>query len=105
MLAKEPTNRPRDAAAVVAELGALGRVESDARAPLSAASKPSITSTEQRLISVVLVASEGGDSIARTVTPEEASFARDDLAAAVAPFGAALEIMADGSVIATVRAR
>ncbi|HVY49187.1 MAG TPA: serine/threonine-protein kinase, partial [Minicystis sp.] len=105
MLAKDPTKRPPNGAAVAAELEAeetLARGE-DVEAPASRVGPGSITATEQRLVCVVLAA-----AIDET-DPDEATRSDDAiaqqwkrLAVGLSPFGAHLERLVDGSVVASL---
>ncbi|HWO20283.1 MAG TPA: protein kinase, partial [Kofleriaceae bacterium] len=89
LLAKDPAHRPRDGTHLAAALAALApRVDGAAMAPQGCVSRPSaITGTERRLMAVVVLgrATEAGSASA--------------LRHALAPFGARLEQLADGSTI------
>jgi eukaryotic-like serine/threonine-protein kinase len=126
MLAKDPNERPRDAAAVAEELAALGPIAgpyapSDPRgrrgrragAPAAAApTQPLVTAelgallgaSEGRLVSFVLAALVESTFVpgARTMSFEDLDDREQALRAAVQPFGAKLEVLADGSVVATL---
>ncbi|MBI2896041.1 MAG: protein kinase [Deltaproteobacteria bacterium] len=104
MLAKDPDRRPRDAASVLGELGTLGEMPGSGAAPVVARG-PALTASEQRIVCVVLAAAPAARSageIPPTVSVEEESERVEALRAAVAPYGAVLEVLADGAVIATL---
>lgn len=105
MLAKDPAERPRDGHAVAQELSNLGTIGPTERVPARRASA-AISREEQRLL-CVLLASERTSSPG--VRADEATLNiqdRDNVAQAmrsvVAPFGARLERLADGSVVVTL---
>lgn len=102
MLAKDPMLRPADGAAVVHAIDGLGT------APLSAPLRDApgaLTRREQRVVSVVLA---GGSAHLRPSTSlpavDEGALAliRDRVRVLAEPWGAAVEALADGSVIATL---
>ncbi len=121
MLAKEPEGRPRDGRTLAQELAALGELDHDAR-PSPSAPPSAITGREQRLLCVILAGAaargdglagsgeDGADtpadldpaSMAKTMTPEEATGELDALRVATARFDARVELLLDGSVLATL---
>jgi tetratricopeptide (TPR) repeat protein len=107
MLAKTAAGRPEDGAAVAVALGDLHAGKA-AQAAVAAAkgSPPTLTAGEQRLVSVILTGPEpGADGAGRTLTPTEASVPFEQVRADVSPFGAQIERLRDGSVIAVLSAR
>jgi eukaryotic-like serine/threonine-protein kinase len=103
MLAKDPSARPADGMAVATELTALEETEElhgDAEGPR----RTSLTRGEQRLFCVVLVAGELPAEVAgmATATPGEMASLRDALLPVAEPYGARLEVLADGSAAATL---
>jgi len=110
MLATDPEQRPRDGEAVKAALAAL-RVEREGQLPPPwRAPMPSLTRSEQRLLSIVLIArapvheDTGGTAAADPRVTAEA----DDLEAlarlgrAAVLHGGHLEVRTDGSVVVTI---
>jgi len=106
MLAKDRTRRPRDGAAVLSELAALASVAPAGRTAVSL--RPSaITTGEQQLVSIVAAAS----SSTATAGPDDATLPRRDLGIdlepmrlALAPLGGHVDVLLDGTVLASVRA-
>jgi tetratricopeptide (TPR) repeat protein len=112
MLAKEPAVRPRDGAAVVAELS--GIVEAPAVVLLSAPDKtppalpsqrPALTRAEKRLVSVIFAAAPSTPPLSETdatmrVEPHHADRAK--IEAIAHSFGGRYEPLVDGSVVVTV---
>ncbi|HEY8041516.1 MAG TPA: protein kinase [Polyangiaceae bacterium] len=101
MLSKEPDGRPRDGAALVAELDAL-----DGLSPGGAPSvrQPALGEGEQRFVSLVVVpgaAAVGHDDDAPTIV-EDLDAAPARISGAVARFGGELEWLADGSLVAVL---
>jgi tetratricopeptide (TPR) repeat protein len=105
MMAKEPDARPRDGAAVVAEIVALGSMEGAFRAVASAPPE-SITRREQRLLSVVMIGGEElfspDSATAPTMTSAEAVGALSPFRVAVEARGGRLEVLPGGSIVATI---
>jgi tetratricopeptide (TPR) repeat protein len=105
MMAKEPDARPRDGAAVVAEIAALGSMEGAFRAVASAPPE-SITRREQRLLSVVMIGGEdlfsSDSATAPTMTSAEAVGALSPFRVAVEARGGRLEVLPGGSIVATI---
>lgn len=97
MLAKDPTQRPSDAAMVAAILAAareggifeLGRATPSER-------PPSLTAGEQRLFSVLAIGAQRVDVAAATMASADVDA---PVRAAVEACGARLEVLADGSAI------
>ena len=121
MLNKDPAARPRDVAAVAAELEALGTVEKIAAFRTSpVAHEWALTLDEQRIVSVILVGALPGDAAAdRRSTPGAGTRGLEGsttiskgaggansppkrLRLAIAPYGARLEALEDGTLIATL---
>src|SRR5262249_39091288 len=131
MLAKDRADRPRDASAVAAALETIGDIGESERLPVSARA-PALTASEQRPASVGLVArgpaevrattdeaaiptramsvrhgpddaaNAADDSTGATMSVEQADETLPALWAAVANHGGRAELLADGSVVATV---
>ena len=105
MMAKDREARPRDGAAVaraLEELLAAGVVLAEAQPPMERATRSSLTTGEQHVVSVVVAAEAYGmeTGVAATLTPDGATAKAERLREAVAPFGARLEVLADGSWVA-----
>ncbi|HYO54720.1 serine/threonine-protein kinase PknK [Archangium sp.] len=101
MLAKDPRRRLPDAASLLEALGALESVP-ELLLPRSQeeARPPRLTRAEQQLVSVLLVSSRAmasgeGDSAWRMAM-------RDSLRTMLAPYGARVELLVDGSLVATL---
>jgi tetratricopeptide (TPR) repeat protein len=103
MMSKDPARRPADGRAVVEALAQLANVPVSQRTPMSSAGRISITGTEQQMVSVV-VATSGthAASLAPTLTPDEAHTRLEPMREAVRPFRARIEVLLDGSVVATL---
>ncbi len=102
MLAKQAAERPLDGRAVAEELSAILGGEGDEAFPPD---RPSaLGAGERRLVCVILVAPPGGaaDTSSDTITPAQADAVFAKLRAAVLPFGAELEGLADGTAIVTL---
>jgi tRNA A-37 threonylcarbamoyl transferase component Bud32/tetratricopeptide (TPR) repeat protein len=106
MLSKDPTRRPADGAAVVrrlAELQELAIPRDEEPAPMSVSPR-SLTETEQRLVCVVMAAAApDAPPIARdggTLASAGAESTRE--ASTLTRFGARIERLADGSLVATL---
>jgi eukaryotic-like serine/threonine-protein kinase len=89
-LAKRPEERPADAAAVAAALAALGHLEGGT--PPRHARPPALSTAEQRLVSVVIAGHPEG-------APEH------ELHAAASRYGASLERVTSGILVAALTAR
>ena len=112
MLSKKPAFRPADGATVLAELAALGGPPAS-RPASTLPPAPSITGTEQRLVSVVLAtnriaeAEDMGDipvnslDAPTNVSPSGRSLL-ESVERTVAAFGARIEGLADGTLVATI---
>jgi tetratricopeptide (TPR) repeat protein len=109
MLSKEPARRQASASALVGELAQVPEVgpEEEARAPISVR-EPHITTGEQRLVSIVLAAVEDIVLAADSTVKEQwntLDAKRQRLREAALPFGAQVEALANGAVIATLQGR
>jgi hypothetical protein len=107
MLAKRAAERPADAQAVLAALQAIRLGD----APLAAGAVASaLTTGEQRLLSIVIAGQEPGASVA-TVDPADDTAdsgtraTQFDAAVALATYGATVERLADGTVVAIIAGR
>ncbi|HEX2568437.1 MAG TPA: serine/threonine-protein kinase, partial [Polyangia bacterium] len=126
MLCKDPVGRPQDAAQVARELGAI--LEAAPQVELSATRSPHLTSEEMRPVSVVIAtvipesgaaaptASESGaqsepgsgpasGSVSDPLPGRGGTLLFERVSSAVAPLGARLERLPDGSVVATLVAQ
>ncbi|HUH02182.1 MAG TPA: protein kinase, partial [Kofleriaceae bacterium] len=97
LLAKAPEDRPRNAAAVLAGL-AGGPMAGGA--PASRTGLAALSAIEQRLVCVLIAPPDDARSagLAPTIGPS----ADEVLQQALAPFGASVEVLADGSLIAAI---
>ncbi len=105
MLAKDPSRRPPDGAAVAEALRALVDAVADQGGGPRRDPTPTLTAKEQQLVSVILVGpNAGGPDASEAVTVETAdldvTFAR--LQEVASPFGAVLEPLLGGSALATL---
>jgi predicted ATPase len=103
MLCKDPSGRPADGASLAGELAALDLLyaqddESRSQAP------PSLTTGEQRLVSVMLIGIAPVD-LTSTLPPEEVTAPFERLRAIVAPLAARVDSLSDGTAIATFTAK
>lgn len=111
MLSRDPLQRPADAGIVAAELGALVGLDAAGTATAREASAHGdvITRGEQRLVSVVAVAShshaEGEESTIVDGTWQGMKSLSKGLRAAIQPFGAHLESLASGMIVVTLPGR
>ncbi|HRG98277.1 MAG TPA: protein kinase [Polyangiaceae bacterium] len=107
MLSQSPDDRPADAGVVAAELAALRDLEGDRTVLAHPTKGEAIMHGEQRLVSVIAIATaEGVDEPTLVDGPSAASpsLARR-LRLAVAPFGAQLEALPSGELLATLAGR
>src|SRR6185503_15865780 len=102
MMAKDPAARPRDGADVAAELAALDEV--DRPAQTLEMRRPALTPREQRLLGVILVRGEllSRAFVTATLSVSEAASRREALQESAKRYDARLEVLADGTVAATV---
>ncbi|MEM9187713.1 MAG: protein kinase [Myxococcota bacterium] len=103
MLLKEPSSRPRDGGEALSILRSVGAVASNGSALPSVVPQP-LSRRERQLLSVVAVARRAlgrGDATATHRSEHQDATTARDLAAR---YGAALEVLADGSMIATLGA-
>ncbi len=109
MLSRDPLQRPADAGIVAAELAALGPLDgAGIVARETATHAPVITRGEQRLVSVVAVASHTHADEEMTIvdgTWQGMKSLSKGLRAAIQPFGAHLESLANGMIVATLPGR
>lgn len=111
MLSRDPLQRPTDGGIVAAELAALGHLDhAGTRAAREASTVGDvITRGEQRLVSVVAVAShshaEGEESTIVDGTWQGMKSLSKGLRAAIQPFGAHLESLASGMIVVTLPGR
>jgi eukaryotic-like serine/threonine-protein kinase len=110
MLARDPRERPGDAGIVAAELAAIGPLDSAGEAMQRdpSAYVDVITRGEQRLVSVIAVAATAQDDEEHTLadgTWQGVKSLSGRLRAAVAPFGAHLESLSSGMIVATLPGR
>ncbi len=100
MMSKRPADRPRDAAAVLEALAALGPVASSRAAPASVA-PAALTTTERRVMCLVLARLGRGRLYTeeRTLPPGEVDARAEALRELARRFGGALDLIADGSLL------
>jgi len=104
MLSKEPRFRPRDGAALLAELEALGPLNEDQAGP-AGRPRPSLTIREQRLLSVVLVGAMRPAATAAGQSPGSTGYDPELLElvrVTAGRFGGQAERLADGSLIVSL---
>ncbi len=107
MLEKDPAARPQDASELLQAMASLDANISEISVRASQAVRPvrQVTPAEQQLVSVLLAhipsLVPGGDSETTAVAPGDSDEAKAFVRALNA-FGAKVEILADGSIIATV---
>lgn len=106
MLAKDPYRRPAGGAALLMELEGLSREPSARRlSTMPPPQRQGITAGEQSLVSVVLAAGPGLIALDETLpTPamHETEAALAGVRGAAAPFGAQVDALANGLVVATL---
>jgi tetratricopeptide (TPR) repeat protein len=102
MLAKDPRRRLPDASTLLEALSALESVpELLLPRAMEDSRSPSLAGAEQQLVSVLLVSLLGVEPGEQG--PERAwASSRDALRVALAPYGARVELLADGSLVATL---
>ena len=105
MMAKEPDARPRDGAAMMAEIAELDSMEGTFHGT-SSLPPEAITRREQRLLSVVMIGGEdlfwSSSATAPTMTSSDAMDALTPLRAAVEAHGGRLEVLPGGAMVATL---
>ena len=109
MLSKVPGSRPADARALASEIEELSRTQLDAPPPQSMRPE-SLTDHEQRLVSVVMTSGNDARATDQTIalrTLEETAGVGtfDAVRAAIEPFGAHLEYLRNGSLVAILTGR
>jgi serine/threonine protein kinase/tetratricopeptide (TPR) repeat protein len=111
MLSKDPEDRPRDGAAVAAEIAALGGIAlstgpSSSEEPTRPSSRiiPALTGGEQRLLSVVLLGAPnpGDAAIAATLGATGLSTKELSMRETSESRGGRFELLADGTVLVTI---
>jgi tetratricopeptide (TPR) repeat protein len=105
MLSKDPALRPKDGAAVAAELGTILEENRGTLHPSRPSLPPSLTRGEQRVLSVVLLGSSSANADAATAVtmlPGLATSDLDELRAVVERHGGRLEALYGGTVVATL---
>ncbi|HQY62606.1 MAG TPA: protein kinase [Polyangiaceae bacterium] len=106
MLSQSPDDRPADAGVVAAELAALRDVEGDRTVLAHPTKGEAIMHGEQRLVSVIAIAADGGEEPTLVDgTPTASPSLARRLRLAVAPFGAQLEALPSGELLATLAGR
>ena len=108
MMSKDPGARPRDGAEVARELAGIGAVPdtpSSSRRVPSAPPNMLTTAGERRLVSVIVVSPSGTSEPERTV--QQSAWSKmtglgSQLREIAVPFGAKVEALANGAVIATL---
>ncbi|NUQ79616.1 MAG: protein kinase, partial [Polyangiaceae bacterium] len=104
MLSKDPGSRPATAGVVSARLMELG-LATKAPAPGEGLRDRALTSAELRVASVVLsprTCGFGSSGYTRTLTPEEVEAPARRLREVTNPFGAHVDVLADGTVVAVL---
>ncbi len=101
MLAKEPGGRPKGGAAVAREIEALGAID---EVPFTPSSPPpaALTTGEKKLLSVVLLGAAPARDAHRTLLPSEDESPLVTLHATAQAYGARLERLAGGNLVATL---
>ncbi|MFT3768523.1 MAG: protein kinase [Minicystis sp.] len=115
MLAKDPAERPRDAAEVAAEIAALGEIEEPPGEPppprSSRHSRPSVPPqslrgpaslglAERRLVSVILAGAM--ETVTGTLPSSGESARAPEIERAIEPFGGRVALIAGGSLVVTI---
>jgi tetratricopeptide (TPR) repeat protein len=102
MMTKDRAARPADGAALVAAFDALGEVTT-AHGARAAPAPAALTGAEQRIVSVVVTRrDERLVSLAPTLVPSGLTDLHETAHAAAARFGARLERLIDGSIVAVL---
>ncbi len=101
MLARDPSQRPKDGAALRARLAAIDLSALNANERNTARPQGSLTSGEQRLVSVVIATPRRDVGAQTTVIDEEPRVALPE-SDSLKALGARVEMLADGSVVATL---
>ncbi|HEY8077211.1 MAG TPA: AAA family ATPase, partial [Labilithrix sp.] len=109
MLSRDPLQRPADGGIAAAELAALGPLDTGDVAREAAPQQEFVTRGEQRLVSVVAIASHApADHEESTIvdgTWQGRKSLSQRLKAAIQPFGAQLESLANGMIVVTLPGR
>ena len=102
LITKDPAKRPRDGAEIVTWLDQA----CDGGAVTSEAARPALTTREKRLVHVIVALTHGAeadsDGTAPTAAHGEVADERRVLRDAVRPFGASVELLLDGAVVAVI---
>jgi predicted ATPase len=102
MTAKERGDRPASVREVLRAIGAMARLPSMLAPPLAREGRRAITTSEQRLVCVVLASpTRAGIVTGDTLTPEQLSAVPDAAKAAILGCGADLHVLADGTMVVT----
>jgi len=107
MLAKDPERRFPEASSLLSALSALqARLETEPSPSLSASTPPlRLGDSKQQLVSVLLAAPRASTGQTPEHGPLDSRWAlRDTLRSLLAPHGAQVELLADGSLVATLMA-
>jgi eukaryotic-like serine/threonine-protein kinase len=105
MLSKDPRERPSDAAAVIAEIVALGAVAGGPAPPAEV--RPALSDAERRVVSVVFAGEAAGDpngSLTHLLSVDRDPGREEQLRAVAARFGARLERITGGTIAAALAA-
>jgi tetratricopeptide (TPR) repeat protein len=104
MLAKEPGRRLPDAASLLEALSALeSRSEPLPPPPTRDERPPRLAAAEQQLVSILLVSLRSESLHEQEASANRGLLLRDALHTELAPYGAQVELLADGSLVATLR--
>ena len=98
MLEKDPAARPADGNAVATALARIAPPESDGAPPAKASTPDSLTQGEQRLVSVIVAQGEPPSE-----TGVRAESDRDRLMPVIREYGATVETLASGALVATLQ--
>ena len=103
MLAKEPSRRLPDASSLLEALLALESIpELLSPRPSRQAGAPSLAGAEQQLVSILLVSPRSSPSAEEQQDTPQGTSLRDSLRTALAPHGAKVELLANGSLVITL---